>query len=132
MPTGLSVLIAAATSASGAAIAGLKTLQIVGFALLGAALSGLNLLLTPRPDLAAPRQETRQLIRAAVAPARWVLGRARVGGLIAFYHEAESGSGEANLPPFISPSRFRKARATSSSAVSSTAIPSRSPEVARD
>ncbi len=80
------VIAAAVVSAIGYA-AGFITLKA---AITAVSLAALQYLLTPRPNvpgIGANRPDTKSTVRAAVAPARWVVGRARVGGNMVFYHE---------------------------------------------
>ena len=57
-------------------------------------------LLTPKPpefDVGANRRDTRASLRVAIAPARWVMGRARVGSVLAYYLEPEGNDREAYM-----------------------------------
>ena len=99
------VLIAAA---AGAVLggAGLFTAFAVAgsFALAGGlTFGGLALaqhLLTPKPpsfDIGTVRADTRSTLRAAISPARWVLGRARIASVLAYYLEPEKSDRKAFL-----------------------------------
>ena len=69
--------------------------------LISAALGGLRALLAPKPPkfegLGASRPDTRSTVFSAVEPARWITGRARVGGLLAFWHERDGSGGAKDL-----------------------------------
>ena len=74
------------------------------FALAGAVtFGGLALaqyLLAPKAasfDIGTVRGDTRSTLRIAVAPARWVLGRARIASVLAYYLEPEENDREAYL-----------------------------------
>ena len=99
------VAIAVAIGA-GAGALGLFTAFSIGgsFALAGAlTYGGLALaqyLLTPKPpsfDVGTTRPDTRSTLRIAVASARWVLGRARIGSVLAYYFEPKGTDREAYL-----------------------------------
>ena len=52
-------------------------------------LSVVAYLLTPKPPtVGTQRPEIKSTARFPVAPARWIIGRARVGAVLVFYHEA--------------------------------------------
>ncbi len=89
---------ASATIAAGG-IAAVTTTALVSSALLGAALSGLSLLLAPKPPKVGTSQpETTSLVTSEVQPAEWMVGRARVGGLLVFYKERKiTGGHQLNL-----------------------------------
>ena len=99
------VAIAVAAGAGLGAVGVFTAFSIAGsFALAGAVTyGGLALaayLLTPKPaslDIGTARPDTRASLRAAVAPARWVLGRARVGSVLAYYLEPDENDREAYL-----------------------------------
>ena len=79
------ILIGGGLGAVSAALAGGAILT--GF-LLGAGLAAISYLLAPSaPDIGALKSDTQRTLRVAVANARWILGRARVGGVLAFVHE---------------------------------------------
>lgn len=81
-----------AIGATAAAIAGGLAAAGLSFALRSkpdAGPAGVAGGVAPRPLLAAARGETRRIIRAAVQPARWILGRARVGGALVFLGETK-------------------------------------------
>ena len=42
--------------------------------------------------------QTEQIIRSSSLPARWILGRAKVGGQLVFYHEANTGGYDRDTP----------------------------------
>ena len=58
-------------------------------ALVGGGLSLVSALLTPRPDIGSLRGNITNTLRVAVSPARWIVGRARVGGVLVFYAEPD-------------------------------------------
>ena len=90
MPTSLIVIgIGALTGGLSAAIA---STSILAGALIGGGLAALNYLLAPKPPtLGSQRADTRHTVQAAVSPARWIVGRARVGGVLVFYKETNDG-----------------------------------------
>ena len=64
----------------------------LGGALLGGVLGGLSYLLAPkRPSVGSQRPDTRHTVTSAVSPARWIVGRARIGGVMVFYKETNGG-----------------------------------------
>ena len=88
------VAIAAAVSGAAGAAGAALTGAAVGAAFLSSALSGafaagVNYLMRPDdPDEAAtPESEIRQTVRSPISPARWILGRARVGGVLVYATE---------------------------------------------
>ena len=96
MPVG--VTLAFIIGGFGPVLAGTATGFVLGSALVAAGLAAVSYLLAPAPpDLGAVRPDTRTTRRSAVAPARWILGRARVGGLLAFWHESEGPDGAEDL-----------------------------------
>ena len=92
------VLLAAALGAGAGAI-GLSTVTILGSAIIGGAVvyGGLALaqyLVTPRPSLAGQsisqgQADTRKTIVSAIEPARWILGRARTGGVLVYLYSPD-------------------------------------------
>ena len=76
---------AAAILAPGVAALG----TVLGYAALSAGLAGASLLLAPKPRLVGTERadQAGTVVRATVAAARWILGRARVGGVLIFVHE---------------------------------------------
>ena len=105
MPQAIPILIAAGIGAGLGAVGAFTAFAIAGsFALAGAVtFGGLALaqyLLTPKPpsfDIGTARSDTRSTLRVAVASARWVLGRARIGSVLAYYLEPEENDREAYL-----------------------------------
>ena len=78
--------IAAVTASASALIAtGTIVLAAVATAAIGAAISaGIAYLLRPRAQVGSASRAVRQTVRAAVGPARYVLGQARTGGVMFF------------------------------------------------
>lgn len=95
MPPAIAAIgVGAALGAASAAIAGATAAGILAAAAIGGALSGLSALLAPKPpklDLGTQRADTRHTVFSAVSPARWVPGRALVGGVMVYYGEANDG-----------------------------------------
>ena len=92
----VSIIIAGAIGAAGAAIAG--TSILIGFAV-NAGLAAAATLLAPKPPtfgnldgltgLDPASIDTRSTVTAAVEGARWILGRARTGGSLKYYEEVD-------------------------------------------
>ena len=105
MPPAIAIGAAAALGAAAGAAGAFTAFAIAGsFALAGAlTFGGLALaqyLLTPKPasfDIGTVRADTRSTLRIAVAPARWVLGRARIASVLTYYLEPEKNDREAYL-----------------------------------
>ena len=78
--------IAAVTAGASALIAtGTIALAAIATAAIGAAISaGIAYLLRPRAQVGSASRAVRQTVRAAVGPARYVLGQARTGGVMFF------------------------------------------------
>ena len=97
MPVTLAVAasVSAATAAAGAALAGtvITGAMLASAAISGALAAGLAYLARPdEPDAqSVGAADLRQTVTAAVSPARWVLGRARVGGVMVYAAE-DAGS----------------------------------------
>ena len=95
-----------AAAAIGAALggAGLFTaFTIAGSAALAGAityggLAAAAYLLTPSaPSIGAFNPDTRSIIRQAITAARWVLGRSRIGGVLAYYLEPEEMPNDVHI-----------------------------------
>ena len=84
MPFVAAIAIGVLTGGLGAFIAGGS---IVVGALVGGGLAFLSALLSPRPDIGSLRGDTRSTVRVAVAASRWIVGRARTGSVLVFFHE---------------------------------------------
>ena len=101
---GAVVALAAATGAAFGALGLAGGVTLFGSAILGGAalFGGLALVssfLAPKAgdfglgtgsgavSVGTQRPDTRQLVRAAVQPARWAVGRAKVRGSLLYYHE---------------------------------------------
>ena len=84
MPFVIAIAVGALTGGIGAFIAGGSV--IIGLAV-GGGLALVSALLTPRPDVGSLRGDTLATIRVPVAPARWIVGRARTGAVMVFFHE---------------------------------------------
>lgn len=78
------VFVAAAALTGGATLA-----AALGLGALTAGLTIVSTLLAPdlNLDIGSARGDTRSLIRTEIQPARWVLGRCRVGGVLANWYE---------------------------------------------
>ena len=69
-------------------LAGLTGLKLAAYVAVVVGASLLARVLAPKLDL--NRSDTRSTIRSAVTPARWILGRVRVGGVLVSYKETNT------------------------------------------
>ena len=80
------------------AILNLAGKEFLRHILAGAILGGLSQLLAPKlPTVGAQRADTRHTVTSAVSPGRWIVGRARVGGVLIFYKEVDGPNGASDL-----------------------------------
>ena len=83
-------LVAAAITFGTALVTGGLTSAAVVSGLKAAAITaGLTLASQYLRRRAADTEDPTAIVRASVLPARWILGRARVGGMLAFYYEGD-------------------------------------------
>lgn len=95
LPIAIGALVGGLGKALAIGITKVTFAQVAAGALIGGALAGVSTLLAPKPpklDFGANRADTRHTVREAVSPARWIVGRARVGGVMVFYHEADKNN----------------------------------------
>ena len=86
----------AATTAAIAAGAAITAAALLTGAAIGAALSLTQYLLTPKPDFPTVKQgNISQLIRSAILPVRWMFGRVRCNGMLAFLKTISNDEGDS-------------------------------------
>ena len=123
MPAVLTAIIINITGITSLAFA--QAAYIASTIVIAVGLSYVSSLLTARAfDIGSRRADTLRTIRSAVTPARWIWGRARVGGMLAFYGERDGPNGAKTC---ISRSCWPRARARRSSGFGWTARRSASP-----
>ena len=96
-------LVAAAGVGAAAGAIGASTVTIFGSAILGGAVvyGGLALvsyLLRPKPKaIGTASPDTRSIIRSGLTNARWIVGRARVGGVLVWVNEPSNSDKDIHL-----------------------------------
>ena len=101
-------LIAAAATGAAAGAIGASTVTIFGSAILGGAVvyGGLALvsyLLQPKPRaIGTASPDLRTTIRSGLSNARWILGRARVGGVLMYIYEPSNTDKDIHLVLLLS------------------------------